>query len=70
MCGGEGGSAPGRINIWRNNVLLMSNPANSKYIHNQIQDYFERNAPSAANPFLTWNAHKAIMRGVMLKLGA
>lgn len=62
------GSLGTRANCWCNSILMMSHPEHKTSIQNSLKEFFELNAPSAPTPFMPWNAHKACIRGVVMKL--
>lgn len=56
--------------IWRSNLRLLQLSESKNWIEQCLIDYFKDNAPSVDGPFLHWNAHKAFIRGIFIKLGA
>lgn len=42
----------------------------STEISQHLQNFFQDNAQSVEDSFILWNAHKAYMRGILIKLGA
>lgn len=58
------------FNNWRNNPHLISLPDNNVQIQNQLKDFFHLNASSVSNPFTLWASHKALIRGVLIKISS
>lgn len=53
---------------WRNDPHLMAIPSNTTLIQNCLQEYFELNELSVSHPSTIWSAHKAYIRGTIIKL--
>lgn len=62
-----------RINtktIWRLNISLIASPQYQEQVASEIDNFFTINAGSVSNPHILWNARKASLRGLLIKLGA
>lgn len=47
----------------------MSNPSYTSEMKKALTEYFSINNGSVSSPFNLWNAHKAFIRGIFIKLG-
>lgn len=62
--------ASGAIPIWRANPLLLQRDNTKKALERHLNEYFKDNVTSVTDHFILWNAHKAFMWGIFIKLGA
>lgn len=46
-------------------MSLFEHPDHKTNISETLQEFFHINAASVEDPFTTWNAHKAYMRGIL-----
>lgn len=56
--------------IWRANNYLLNTPCYATPIEQNLEQYFSLNQASVSDPLVVWNAHKAVIRGVFLQMGA
>lgn len=56
--------------VWRANNYVLQHKDYAPEIASHIRDYFDVNMGSVSDPGVVWNAHKAYMRGVLMKLCA
>lgn len=56
--------------IWRANNSIIQNDKYTTEIKDHINDFFLLNKGSVSDPAVVWSAHKAYMRGMLLKMGA
>lgn len=56
--------------IWRCNNRLLQEPKTHLIISQHLQNFFISNETSVSDPHILWNAHKAVMRGIFIQLGA
>lgn len=54
--------------LWRANNYVLQHPTYSQEISEHLKKYFELNNGSVGDPAMVWNAHKAVIRGIILKL--
>lgn len=52
--------------IWRSNPLLFQDGPSKLALQKELLNFFEHNVNSVADPFVTWNAHKAYMRCLLI----
>lgn len=52
------------------NTLLLSHTVYQGQIKTELESFFSLNKDSVTNSPLLWNAHKAVVRGIFIKLGA
>lgn len=55
---------------WRLNLYVLKNKENIATISSQLEEFFSINAPSVSSPTTVWCAHKAFIRGILMKLTA
>lgn len=60
----------GQRNPWRLNESLLQNPEVVADVTTEITQYFHTNTTADGNGGLIWEAHKAVIRGVLIKHGA
>lgn len=63
-------STPHRVNTWRLNTSLLSDPDLLPHIREAISDFFIHNNTQDMDPMMIWEAHKCTIRGELIKLGA
>lgn len=56
--------------MWKNNTYLLKQPDSNKHITSKLEEFFALNAPSVNNGFTLWNAHKAVMRGILIQISS
>lgn len=56
--------------LWRANNYILQHPTYSLDIEKHISDYFDLNKGSVGDPVTVWNAHKAVIRGIVMKLSS
>uniref|UniRef100_A0A8C5M4Y7 Reverse transcriptase domain-containing protein n=1 Tax=Leptobrachium leishanense TaxID=445787 RepID=A0A8C5M4Y7_9ANUR len=61
----SGGRAP-----WRLNESLLSRPEVREEIQNALSNYFRENSSEETSEGVLWQAHKAVVRGILIKWGA
>ena len=61
---------PHRPNNWKLNDSLITNPTEVSILTKSLSQYFEENSGSDTSPSLLWEAHKALIRGNLIELGA
>lgn len=52
------------------NKFLLKSPEIVAEIQTSLSEYFSLNEGSVSSPTLLWCAHKAVLRGILLKIGA
>lgn len=52
---------------WRNNTYILSVPKHQEYVRAKLEEYFSRNSSRSLSENTIWNAHKAVMRGVLIQ---
>lgn len=57
-------------NRWKNNVHLFSDSAIALDIETLLIEFFNKNDTAEVNPFVLWTAHKAFIRGILMKHSA
>lgn len=55
---------------WRVNNSLLQHKDYSSEIADQIKEFFDINSKSVADPAVVWRAHRAFMRGILMKISA
>lgn len=60
----------GQRKPWRLNESLLQDPETLADITREITHYFQANTSSDGDTGLVWEAHKAVIRGVLIKHGA
>lgn len=58
------------ISVWINDISILQHPTYSSEIADHLKEYFELNDESVADPTMVWNAHKAVIRGIIIKLSS
>lgn len=66
----EWGPPAGKQNRWRLNDSLLQDPAVEQDLKKELLPYFELNKPGEVSAPMIWEAHKALIRGHMIKHGA
>lgn len=56
--------------MWKNNTYLLKQPDSNKHITSKLEEFFALNVPSVNNGFTLWNAHKAVMRGILIQISS
>lgn len=56
--------------IWRYDTTLLSDILALDKVKTALKHYFTENATPDISPLTTWEAHKCVLRGVLLKLAA
>ncbi|CAH2315857.1 Hypothetical predicted protein, partial [Pelobates cultripes] len=51
---------------WRLHENLLSNPQVAQDIQQALTNYFAENLPQDTSPLLTWEAHKCVIRGILI----
>lgn len=59
-----------RTKIWRYDPTLLSDVLAMDQIQTSMKHYFEENATPDVSPLTIWEAHKCVIRGELLRLGA
>lgn len=59
-----------RSKFWRLNESLLQTPVVLTDVTNELKHYFHTNDTEYCDPGILWKAHKAVMRGVLIKHGA
>lgn len=59
-----------RGTTWRMNTSLLSHPLHQRQIKSELESFFCLNDGTVTSAQLLWNAHKAVVRGSFIKLGA
>uniref|UniRef100_A0A3P8RWR8 Reverse transcriptase domain-containing protein n=1 Tax=Amphiprion percula TaxID=161767 RepID=A0A3P8RWR8_AMPPE len=52
---------------WRLNTSLLQNETSSKFLKQEIFEYWDQNEGTASNPGLEWDAFKAYLRGRLIQ---
>lgn len=52
------------------NSSLWTNPQYENQIKSELENFFKENYGSVADPSIVWQAHKAFLRGLLIKFGA
>lgn len=55
---------------WRLNEALLQSEETRSEILNTLREYFSVNEGSVSNPLVVWEAHKTVVRGALIKIGA
>lgn len=50
--------------------MVIQDPSSHKELSQNLEEFFHFNDPNATNPFTNWNAHKASIRGALIKLSS
>lgn len=56
--------------VWRSNPRLFQADPSRSSLQAELTVFFPINVGSVSDPMIIWNAHKAFMRGVLIKRGA
>uniref|UniRef100_A0A8C5WKN8 Endonuclease/exonuclease/phosphatase domain-containing protein n=1 Tax=Leptobrachium leishanense TaxID=445787 RepID=A0A8C5WKN8_9ANUR len=62
--------APTGRSPWRLNESLMSRPEVVEDVQRTLENYFKENTTPDVNPLTIWQAHKTVVRGVLIKWGS
>lgn len=62
--------APGTNPVWRANPFLLQREDTRAILESHLKEYFVNNVDSVRDYSVLWNAHKAFMRGILIKVGA
>lgn len=55
--------------LWRLNESLIQDPEFIEEIRSELVQFFLENDGSVQNPLILWEAHKCVIRGVLVKIG-
>lgn len=55
---------------WKNNISLMLQAHNKRALETALKNYFDINDTPSNSAFTIWNAHKAVIRGHFIQIGA
>lgn len=55
---------------WRLNEALIQSEETRSEVLATLQEYFSINKASVTNPLMVWEAHKMVIRGTLIKIGA
>lgn len=55
---------------WRLNEALLQSPEVRQILEAILSEYISLNKNSVDNPFVVWEAHKPVIRGTLIKIGA
>lgn len=55
---------------WRLNEALLQDPLIKDDIDRELSSFFELNGSTPPSPLITWEAHKCVIRGVLIKHGS
>lgn len=59
-----------RTKTWRLNESLLQDEEVLKDVSTELDNYFKTNTTPDSDPGIVWEAHKAVIRGVLIKHGA
>lgn len=62
--------APGPAFLCRANSQVFESPQYASHIEDSLREFFMMNAGSVSDPSMVWCAHKAFIRGIIIKLCA
>lgn len=56
--------------VWHVNNQILQLPSNTSHLQQKLEEFFEINTGSVADPAVLWHAHKSYIRGFFIQLGS